>query len=182
MALTGYEKPLADYTKSQLIEIAKTYTVYYQTGSGKGSIGGYDRLTIRDLIKLIESDRDYQRARPKSRVELLKNRIKNLTLQEDIMREILDIFKESTVIPEPGKFYTFIYKAKTPNIEYDQHPLIACTELKNWGFRGLNFHWSLGRQSRNYTWEEVIGKMHIINYEELDEMLSIPYAKFRLNK
>lgn len=179
MALTGYEKPLSDYTKSQLVEIAKTYTVYYQTGSGKGSIGGYEKLTTKDLIKLIEDDRDYQRARPKSRVDLLRKRIKNFNNQDIIMREILDIFKESVVIPEVGKFYTFVYKAKTPNIEYDEYPLIACTELKNWGFRGINFHW---RKSRNYTWEEVIGKLHIVKYEELDDLLEIPYAKFRLNK
>ena len=70
-------------------------------------------------------------------------------------------------------------KEQTPDIEYDQHPLIACTELFSWGFKAINFHW---RQSRNYTWEEIAGKLHVVEYNELDEMLSIPYAKFRLNK
>ena len=35
MELTGYEKPLEQYTKSELVEISKTYTIYYKTSSGK---------------------------------------------------------------------------------------------------------------------------------------------------
>jgi len=98
---------------------------------------------------------------------------------EDLMIEIMEVLKEEVLYPEPGKFYTFLYIPKTPEIEYDQHPLIACTSLEKWGFRGMNFHW---RKSRQYIWEGVSGKLHVIKYDELDEMLSIPYAKFRLNK
>jgi hypothetical protein len=98
---------------------------------------------------------------------------------EDLMIMIMESLKEEVLYPEPGKFYTFIYNPKTPDIEYDQHPLIACTELYGWGFKAINFHW---RKSRQYTWEEIAGKLHVIKYNELDEMLSIPYAKFRLNK
>ena len=98
---------------------------------------------------------------------------------EDLMMVIMEVLKEEVLYPEPGKFYTFLYRPKTPEIQYDQHPLIACTSLEKWGFRGMNFHW---RKYRNYTWEEVSGKLHVVKYNELDEMLSIPYAKFRLNK
>ena len=98
---------------------------------------------------------------------------------EDLMLIIMDVLKKEVLYPEPGKFYTFIYNPKTLDIEYDQHPLIACTSLERWGFKAINFHWRKGRQ---YTWEEVAGKLHVIEYDELDEMLSIPYAKFRLNK
>jgi hypothetical protein len=98
---------------------------------------------------------------------------------EDIMMLIMDIFKEEVLYPEPGKYYTFLYKPKTPEIEYDQHPLIACTELYKWGFKGINFHWREGRQ---YTWEEVIGKLHVVKYNELDELFALQYGKFRLNK
>ena len=35
MALTGYEKPLGDYTRDELIEIAEFHTIYYTTASGK---------------------------------------------------------------------------------------------------------------------------------------------------
>ena len=115
------------------------------------------------------------------RMKELKKRISdsNTSDPEDLMLIIMEVLKEEVLYPEPGKFYTFMYRPKTPEIEYDQHPLIACTSLERWGFKAINFHW---RKSRQYTWEEVIGKLHVIKYDELDEMLSIPYEKFRLNK
>ena len=99
---------------------------------------------------------------------------------EEMMMEIMEVLNDTvTPIPEVGKFYTFVYNAKTPDISYDQHPLIACTDLQSWGFKGLNFHW---RQSRNYTWEELAGQLYIVQYNELDDLLAIPYGKFILNK
>ena len=99
---------------------------------------------------------------------------------EEMMLEIMELLNNTvTPIPEVGKFYTFVYNAKTPNITYDQHPLIACTDLQSWGFKGLNFHW---RQSRNYTWEELAGQLYIVQYDELDDLLRFPYGKFILNK
>jgi len=99
---------------------------------------------------------------------------------EEMMMEIMEALNDTvTPIPEVGKFYTFVYNAKTPNITYDQHPLIACTDLQSWGFKGLNFHW---RQSRNYTWEELAGQLYIVQWNELDDLLAIPYGKFILNK
>ena len=99
---------------------------------------------------------------------------------EEMMMEIMEVLNDTvTPIPEVGKFYTFVYNAKTPNITYDHHPLIACTDLQSWGFKGLNFHW---RQSRNYTWEELAGQLYIVQYNELDDLHAIPYGKFILNK
>ena len=99
---------------------------------------------------------------------------------EEMMMEIMEVLNDTvTPIPEVGKFYTFVYNAKTPDITYDQHPLIACTDLQAWGFKGLNFHW---RQSRNYTWEELAGQLYIVEYNELDDLLNFPYGKFILNK
>ena len=99
---------------------------------------------------------------------------------EEMMMEIMEVLNDTvTPIPEVGKFYTFVYNAKTPDITYDQHPPIACTDLQSLGFKGLNFHW---RQSRNYTWEELAGQLYIVQYNELDDLLAIPYGKFILNK
>ena len=99
---------------------------------------------------------------------------------EEMMLLIMEALNNTvTPIPEVGQYYTFIYNAKTPNITYDQHPLIACTDLQSWGFKGLNFHW---RQSRNYTWEELAGQLYIVEYDELDDLLRFPYGKFILNK
>ena len=99
---------------------------------------------------------------------------------EEMMMIIMEALNDTvTPIPEVGNYYTFIYNAKTPDITYDQHPLIACTSLERWGFKGLNFHW---RQSRNYTWEELAGQLYIVQYNELDDLLNFPYGKFILNK
>ena len=114
------------------------------------------------------------------RVEELKTRVReeNVSDPEDIMLLIMEIFTIEEIMPEPGKFYTFIYNAQTKGITYDQHPLIACVELFRWGFRGLNFHW---QNYRNYTWEEVAGKLHEVQFQELDELLALQYGKFILN-
>ena len=117
---------------------------------------------------------------PTARVEELKARVReeNVNDPEDIMLLIMEIFTIEEIMPEPGKFYTFIYNAKTPNISYDQHPLIACVEVFRWGFRGLNFHW---QNYRNYTWEELPGQLHVVEFQELDELLALQYGKFILN-
>ena len=117
---------------------------------------------------------------PTARVEELKAAVlqENTTDPEEIMLLIMEIFTIEVLYPEPGKFYTFVYNAKTPNETYDQHPLIACMELFRWGFRGLNFHW---QKYRNYTWEEVSGKLHVVEFQELDELLALQYGKFLLN-
>ena len=111
-----------------------------------------------------------------NRIEPIKDELETTNDPEDLMLMIMEALKGTvSPIPEVGKFYTFVYNAKTPRIQYDQHPLIACTDLQQWGFKGLNFHW---RQSRNYTWEELAGQLYIVDYEELDDLLAIPYAKF----
>ena len=98
---------------------------------------------------------------------------------EEMMLEIMEVLNDTVEpIPEVGKFYTFVYNAKTPGEQYDQHPLIACVGLFQWGFRGLNFHW---QNYRNYTWEEVAGKLHVVQFQELDELLALQYGKFILN-
>ena len=112
--------------------------------------------------------------------EVVEDLEKSVGDPEEMMLIIMEALNNTvTPIPEVGQFYTFIYNAKTPDITYDQHPLIACTDLQSWGFKGLNFHW---RQSRNYTWEELAGQLYIVQYNELDDLLAIPYGKFILNK
>ena len=123
----------------------------------------------------------YSKKSSTPRVNRLKRELEKMDVKdpEDIMMLIMEIFTEKTWIPEAGKFYTFVYNPKTPDIEYDQHPLIACTEVQKWGFKAINFHW---RETRNYTWEELAGQLHVIKYEELDELVALQYGKFLLNK
>jgi hypothetical protein len=119
------------------------------------------------------------KGREDNRVNRLKQKIKGLTDPEEIMLEILEIFTDVEIVPEPGNYYTFIYKAKTPGLRYDQHPLIAAMEVYPWGFRGLNFHWGT---MRNYTWNEVLGQLHVVYKDEINYMRSISYAKFLINR
>jgi hypothetical protein len=109
-----------------------------------------------------------------SRVPKLKRKLEDNMTPDDIMMNILEIFTESEFIPDVGNYYTFVYISKTPDITYDQHPLVAVTAVEKWGFKGINFHWG---QSRNYTWQEVAGKMHIVYKEEIEYMRSLRYAK-----
>ena len=110
-----------------------------------------------------------------NRIEAIKDKLTSSD-PEDLMLEIMGALNNTVeAIPSVGKYYTFVYNAKTPNVQYDQHPLIACTDLFRWGFRGINFHW---QSSRNYTWEELTGQVYMVKSIELDDLLSIPYAKF----
>ena len=110
-----------------------------------------------------------------NRIEAIKSRLTSSD-PEDLMLEIMGALNDTVeAIPSVGKYYTFVYNAKTPNVQYDQHPLIACTDLFRWGFRGINFHW---QSSRNYTWEELTGQVYMVKSIELDDLLAIPYAKF----
>ena len=84
------------------------------------------------------SDRDP--AQFANRIEPIKQDLVASNDPEDLMLMIMDAINDTvTPIPEVGKFYTFVYNAKTPGKQYDQHPLIACTELKSWGFKGINY-------------------------------------------
>ena len=98
---------------------------------------------------------------------------------DDMMLAITEILTETELTPDVGKFYTFIYAPKTPRIRYDQFPLIACVGLFRWGFRGMNYHW--GGKFRNYTWEEVIGQLHVAYPLEMPDLRSFPYQNFKIN-
>ena len=110
-----------------------------------------------------------------NRIEAIKDQLTSSD-PEDLMLQIMEALNNTVeAIPSVGKYYTFVYNAKTPNVQYDQHPLVAVTDIFSWGFRGINFHW---QSSRNYTWEELTGQLYVVDYDELDDLLSIPYAKF----
>ena len=110
-----------------------------------------------------------------NRIEAIKDKLTSSD-PEDLMLEIMQALNNTVeAIPSVGKYYTFVYNAKTTGKQYDQHPLIACTDLFKRGFRGINFHW---QSSRNYTWEELTGQVYMVKSIELDDLLSIPYAKF----
>ena len=112
------------------------------------------------------------------RISSIKQNMLGIESPDDLMLEILEALSESGNIPEAGNYYTFVYQPKTPGIQYDEFPLVAVTDVFGWGFKGLNFHWGNVRQ---YTWQEMVGNLHIVSSEEIESLRSIPYGKIRLN-
>ena len=94
----------------------------------------------------------------------------------DLYTEMTNL--EESMIPIPGQLYLFEYKATYARKlkYYDEFPLVAVTFVDRWGFQGLNFHWGT---SRNYTWQEIVGRLHVIQNDEIDYMRSLHYANFK---
>ena len=97
---------------------------------------------------------------------------------DDLMLELLSVLQEGGKVPESGKYYVFVYNPKTPNIQYDQNPFVAVTDVFEWGFRGINFHWG---EIRQYTYNEIVGQIYEVYSEEVSDVREIPFGKFRLN-
>ena len=111
-----------------------------------------------------------------NRIEGIKEELNGISDSEDMMLEIMGALNDTVeAIPSVGNYYTFVYNAQTAGKQYDQHPLVAVTDIFSWGFRGINFHW---QSSRNYTWNELAGQLYMVKSIELDDLLAIPYAKF----
>jgi len=97
---------------------------------------------------------------------------------DDLAQEILGVLTEGSNVPEEGNYYVFVYKPKTPNIVYDEHPLVAVTNVYSWGFKGLNYHWG---EMRQYTFPEVVGGLYMVDEMELRDLRTLPFLKIRLN-
>ena len=98
---------------------------------------------------------------------------------DDIMIELMDTLTNTvTSSPSVGKYYVFVYNAKTPNIQFDSNPLVAVTDVFECGFRGINLH--IG-QYRNYTYNELVGELYEVNSDELSDVRELPFGKMQLN-
>lgn len=97
---------------------------------------------------------------------------------DDLMIELMNVLTETRQPPQAGRFYIFVYNAKTPNTQYDQNPLVAVTNVYKWGFRGFNYHWG---EDRQYTWDEVAGGMYEVYKDELTDLRRLPFGNIRLN-
>ena len=81
-----------------------------------------------------------------------------------------------SIVPEANKYYTFIYRAKTPRITYDTYPLILCGSVYPKGFNGVNVHWN---QVRQYSFGEVVSNIYELSEEEFAFLQEVPLANFR---
>ena len=114
-----------------------------------------------------------------NRVRSVVNGLIGTEEPDDIMIELMDnLTSTSTSSPSVGKYYVFFYSAKTPNIQYDSNPLVAVTDVFEWGFRGINLHMG---QYRNYTYNELVGQLYEVNSYELSDVRELPFGKMELN-
>ena len=113
-----------------------------------------------------------------SRIDPIMKNLIGTESADDLATEILGVLTEGSNIPQTGKYYVFAYRAKTPGIPYDEHPLVAVTGVYDWGFKGLNYHWG---DVRNYTYAEVIGGLYQVDEMELRDLRTIPFVKIVLN-
>ena len=114
-----------------------------------------------------------------NRVRSVVNGLIGTEEPDDIMIELMDnLTSTSTSSPSVGKYYVFVYSAKTPNIQYDSNPLVAVTDVFEWGFRGINLHMG---QYRNYTYNELVGQLYEVNSDELSDVRELPFGKIQLN-
>ena len=114
-----------------------------------------------------------------NRVRSVVNSLIGTEEPDDIMIELMNNLGTTvTSSPSVGRYYVFVYSAKTPNIQYDSNPLVAVTDVFEWGFRGINLH--VG-QYRNYTYNELIGQLYEVNSDELSDVRELPFGKMQLN-
>lgn len=97
---------------------------------------------------------------------------------DDLMLQLLSVLTETREPPRVGRFYIFVYNAKTTSIRYDQNPFVVVTAVYGWGFRGINYHWG---EERQYTWDEIAGGMYEVYKEEVGDLRRIPFGNIRLN-
>ena len=114
-----------------------------------------------------------------SRLDDLVDDIRTISGADRKMEAILSLLTDTVAaVPQIGCYYTFIYSPKTPRIRYDRNPLIACVDLYEWGFKGINYHWG---DFRNYTWEEMVTNPYLIYPSELEDLRSIAYQNIKIN-
>ena len=70
-----------------------------------------------------------------NRFEYIVDDIISESSADDRMQKIMEVATDVEIIPDVGRYYTFIYFQNT-RMQYDQNPLIACVEVQRWGFKG----------------------------------------------
>jgi hypothetical protein len=87
------------------------------------------------------------------------------------MLNLLEVLPSSEIVPDPDKYYVFVYKAKSKGITYDSNPFVHVDQVFRWGFTGTNLH--LG-QPRRYTWGETASNLYEVDEADVQLVLQLP--------
>ena len=97
-----------------------------------------------------------------------------------VMDDLMYVLRDSQVrVPRPGKYYVFIYYAQKPNLLTDRYPVVAVTEIFEWGFNGINLHLE---QPRRYNFSAVAGGLYELKTTEIDSVLALPLMDLKQNR
>jgi len=87
--------------------------------------------------------------------------------------KLIEILDERTYdAPRIGDVFTFRYRAKTPNLIYDMHPVTEIQGFTKDGFYGWNHHLGMVRQYKGRD-GRLLSNFYKIEPDELDVVLSI---------
>ena len=112
----------------------------------------------------------------RNRIAPLVKKLIGVEDPDELMLELMGILTESREPPRAGRYYIFVYNAKTQSLRYDQNPFVYVKNVYKWGFDGINYHWG---EERQYTWDEVAGRMYEIYKEEVGDLRRIPFGNIR---
>ena len=112
-----------------------------------------------------------------SRIDPIMKNLIGTESPDDLATEVLGVLTEGSNVPELVIF-TFLFIVQNTGIAYDSHPLVAVTEVFQWGFKGLNYHWG---EMRQYTFPEVVGGLYKVDEMELRDLRTLPFVKIVLN-
>jgi hypothetical protein len=92
---------------------------------------------------------------------------------DDLMLELMGVLDEGGKVPESGKYYIFVYQPKTPNIQYDQNPLVAVSDVFS-----CDFSMGILNNILRYNVDDEVVQ---INLNDLDEDYEDDYIQFSLS-
>jgi hypothetical protein len=111
-----------------------------------------------------------------------KKSLKGSEKPDKLMNEIISILSGTeSAYPLPGRYYTYIYYAKTPKILYDQHPLILAGDMLPKGFLGFNYHLGKIRQYNTVDGDRLVSGLYELSQQEFATLRSVPYRKLIQN-
>lgn len=132
------------------------------------------KKTSIDIIRSLDSNQDDE-----TEEEIIKSKLeklKDISHSRDPSSNMIDLIKilgeRKYGFPNPGDIFTFIYRAKTPKIIYDEHPVSSISTLDANGFTGYNYHLNMIRRYSN-DGGRIMSNFYKILPEELDLVLSI---------